>query len=278
MNATQRRRPPVEEPAGGLRSFLSARRSGMGALLVLAGVGTAAWALWTRYATDLRSAPDMVLFPEAVAVSGVAPWVQGDLKTAVLRDASLDGGLPLDDPELPQRLERAFAMHPWVREVVAVTLRHPAAAAVEVRCREPVAMVAVPGGLLAVDAAGVVLPSEDFTAEAAAAYPRVRGIRSSPVGLAGSRWGDAAVHEAAAVAAAVGPECRDMGLRDLRPTESSARRVWELVDASGRVIRFGSAPGEEEPGEPSAAEKVNRLRALATDPDRPEWTDLTVRL
>lgn len=277
MNATQRRRPPAEEPASGLRGFLAARRSGVGALLVLGGVGVAAWALWSRYAADLRSDPDMVLFPDAVVVSGVAPWVQGDLKTAALRDASLDGGLPLDDPELPQRLERAFAMHPWVREVVAVTLRHPAAAAVEVRCREPVAMVAVPGGLFAVDAEGVVLPSEDFTAEAASAYPRVGGIRSSPVGVAGSRWGDAAVHEAAAVAAAVGPECRDLGLRDLRPAAAAAGRAWEFVDASGRVIRFGSAPGEEGPGEPAAAAKVNRLRALATDPDRPEWTDLTIQ-
>lgn len=276
MNAMQRRRPPAEEPASGLRGFLAARRSGVGALVVLGGVGVAAWALWSRYATDLRSDPEMVLYPDAVIVSGVAPWVQGDLKAVALRDASLDDGLPLDDPELPQRLERAFAMHPWVREVVAVTLRHPAAAEVTVRCREPVAMVAVRGGLLAVDAEGVVLPSEDFTAEAAAAYPRIDGIRSSPVGVAGSRWGDAAVYEAAAVAAAVGPECRDLGLRDLRPAEASARRAWEFVDASGRVIRFGSAPGEEGPGEPPAAAKVNRLRALAADPDRPEWTDLTI--
>lgn len=271
----QRGRPQPDEPSTGPRAFLAARRAGLGTLVVLGLAATGAWALWDRFASEVRSDPAAVLVPEAVSVKGLAPWVRGDLKDVVLRDASLDGGLPLDDPELAGRIERAFEMHPWVRDVVAVTLRHPAAAEVEVRCREPVAMVAVPGGLLAIDAEGVVLPSEDFTAESAAAYPRISGIRSSPVGVAGSRWGDAEVHEAAAVAAAVGPEWRDLGLRDLRLTQEGIGRGWEFVDASGRVIHFGSAPGHEGDGEPSTAVKVGRLRALAAAADRAERTDLT---
>lgn len=272
----QRRAPPSDETPGGLRAFVTARRAGLGALVVLVAAALGGWALRSRFAPELRADPDMILWPDAVSVTGIAPWVGGDLKDVALRDASLDGGLPLDDPELPQRLARAFGMHPWVRDVVRVALRHPAAAEVELRCREPVAMVAVPGGLLAVDAEGVVLPSEDFTAESAAAYPRVSGIQSSPVGVAGSPWGDPVVHEAAAVAAAVGPEWRDLGFRDLRLAEHAARRGWELVDAAGRVIHFGAAPGGEREGEPNVAAKVTRLRALAADPDRPEWSDLTV--
>jgi hypothetical protein len=272
---TLRGRPEADEPVTGVRAFIAARRAGLGTLVVLGAAAMGGWALWERFAADVRSDPAAVLLPEAVSVKGLAPWVRGDLKDVVLHDASLDGGLPLDDPELAGRIERAFGMHPWIRDVVAVTLRHPAAAEVEVRCREPVGMVAVPGGLLAIDAEGVVLPSEDFTAESAAAYPRISGIRSSPVGVAGSRWGDALVHEAAAVAAAVGPEWRDLGLRDLRPTEDGAPRGWEFVDASGRVIHFGSAPGHEADGEPSIAVKVGRLRALATADGRAERTDLT---
>jgi len=159
--------------------------------------------------------------------------------------------------------------------VVRVELRQPAAALVEVRCREPAAMVAVPGGLLAVDADGVVLPSEDFTAESAAIYPRISGVRSSPVGVAGSRWGDPTVHEAAAIASAIGPEWRDLGLRDLRPVASREGRAWELVDASDRTVLFGSAPGLERGGEPGAAAKVARLRAAFDDPQRAERIDLT---
>lgn len=272
----QRRASPSDEAPGGLRAFVVKRRAGLGALVVLVAAALGGWALRVLFAPDLRADPDMILWPDAVSVTGIAPWVGVDLKDVALRDASLDGGLPLDDPELPQRLARAFGMQPWVRDVVRVALRHPAAAEVELRCREPVAMVAVPGGLLAVDAEGVVLPSEDFTAESAAAYPRVSGIRSSPVGVAGSPWGDPAVHEAAAVAAAVGPEWRDLGFRDLRLAEHAARRGWELVDAAGRVIHFGAAPGGEGEGEPNVAAKVTRLRTLAADPDRPEWSDLTV--
>jgi hypothetical protein len=32
------------------------------------------------------------------------------------------------------------------------------------------------------------------------------------------------------------------------------------------MILFGSAPGREQPGEPSAASKIARLRELAADP------------
>jgi hypothetical protein len=203
-----------------------------------------------------------------VELLGAGSWIRGDLKTEALRDASLDGGLPLDDPELARRLARAFDMHPWVRDVVKVTLRHPAAAVVEVRCREPVAMVGVPGGLLAVDAEGVVLPSDDFTAESAARYPKVAGVASGPLGAVGFPWGDPLVEEAAALTAVVGPEWQALGLVECRPVETGGVRQWELVGEGDLIIRYGSAPGHEQPGESTAAMKAARLRALTTG-DRP---------
>jgi hypothetical protein len=277
MNAPPRRRPPPDEPrrSAPVADFFATHRAGLGAIAVILAAAVGGWQLWRQSADAVRANPGLVLFPEAVAVQGVAPWVRGDLKAEALRNASLDGGLPLDDPELPQRLERAFAMHPWVRQVERVTLREPAAAAIELRCREPVAMVGVPGGLLAVDAEGVVLPSADFTAEAAAEYPRVVNVQSSPLGVEGSRWGDPLVHEAAAVAAAIGPDWKQLGLRELRAADTPRGRIWELVGPEARTIRFGSAPGQEQPGEPAAAVKLGRLRALATQPENTEPVDLT---
>ncbi|MGB8853750.1 MAG: hypothetical protein WCC69_09315 [Pirellulales bacterium] len=277
MNAPPRRRPPIDEPSrpAPLAEFLTTHRAGLGAIAVTAAAALIGWQLWDRFGEAVRANPDTVLFPEAVDVQGVALWVRGDLRTEALRNASLDGGLPLDDPELPQRLERAFAMHPWVRQVERVTLREPAAAVIEVRCREPVAMVGVPGGLLAVDAEGVVLPSADFTAEAAAEYPRVVNVQSSPLGVEGSRWGDPLVHEAAAVAAAIGPDWKQLGLRELRAADTPRGRVWELVGPEARTIRFGSAPGQEQPGEPAAAVKLGRLRGLADAAAGTEPVDLT---
>jgi len=278
MNAPLRRRPPASEPPRGraLAEFVSAHRAGLGALAVVAAAAVGGWLAWRRHADQVRAQPDLVLFPERIEVQGIGPWIRGDVRGEALRDASLDGGLPLDDPALAERLRRAFARHPWVREVVAVRLGQPAAAVVEVRCREPVAMVRVKDGLYAVDGEGVLLPSDDFTAESAAAYPTIAQVGTTPIGAAGTRWGDAMVVEGAAVAAAIGPEWPRLGMRDLKPTAVGIGLIWELVGDDGRRIRFGSAPGREQPGEPPAAAKLARLQRLPAGDEAERMVDLTV--
>lgn len=276
MSGYSRRKPPSVEPAAGgtFADFVSARRSGLGAVAVVLAALAAGGLLWSRISDIVIWRDDAILRPEMVELRGVAPWVKSDIKTEALRTASLDGGVPIGDPELPTRLARAFDTHPWVKQVVSVKPRHPAAAVVEVLCREPVAMISVRGGLLAVDAEGVVLPSGDFTPEAAAEYPRVTGIESSPQGPEGSAWGDMAVEEAASVAVVIGPEWTSLGLVECRPKGVSDARAWELVGPDGQVILFGSAPGQERDGEPSAAAKVARLKALAGKPLPAEGVDL----
>lgn len=258
-----RRGAESNEPQGGLwATFFAGRQAGWGAIAVAAAAVAGGLMIWSRVSDDVRSDQGYVLEPAAIELNGVAPWVRTDLKGEALRNASLDGRLPLDDPELPRRLARGFDMHPWVRRVVRVDLDHPARAVVEVVCREPVAMVSVTGGLLAVDAEGVVLPSADFTAEDAARYPRIVGVATSPQGPEGSPWGDPVVEEAAALAVAIGPEWSDLNLVECRATDEQGRRVWVLADDAGGTIRFGSAPGREVAGEPSAAAKVARLQSL----------------
>jgi len=279
MSAPPRRgRPTIEEEpaAGGIGEFVSAHRAGLGAVAVIAASVLAGWSIWSRVSESARAQPDAILAADAVEVRGVAPWVKCDLKAEALRNASLDGGLPLDDPELPRRLARAFDMHPWVRQVVGVEVKHPAAATVEIVCREPVAMVGVKGGLLAIDGDGVVLPSADFTAEVAALYPRLAGIDSSPQGPEGSAWGDPAVEEGAALAMAVGPEWQPLGLTEIRSAGRQGMRRWELIGPPPRTILFGSAPGRETAGEPSAAAKIARLRALVDEPVGSDPIDLTI--
>ena len=258
-----RRGAEPSEPQGGLWATLFAgRQAGWGGIAVVAAAVAGGLLLWSRVSDDVRSDTGYVLEPAAIEVTGIAPWVRTDLKGEALRNASLDGRLPLDDPELPRRLARAFDMHPWVRRVVRVDLGHPAQAIVEVACREPVAMVSVTGGLLAIDAEGVVLPSADFTAEDAARYPRIVGVATSPQGPEGSPWGDPVVEEAAALAVAIGPEWTDQNLVECRVTAEQGRRGWVLANDAGDTIRFGSAPGREVAGEPSAAAKVARLQTL----------------
>ena len=279
MNAPSPRRRPIEpDPPrrGGLFGFASDHRAGLLAIALVATVAAGGWMLWNRYGSEVQADRGNLLLPGDVELSGVGDWIRGDLKAEALRDASLENGLPLDDPELARRLARAFDIHPWVREVVRVTLRHPAGAAVEVRCREPVAMVSVPGGLLAVDAEGIVLPSDDFTDQANARFPRLTGITSGPRGAFGFTWGDPLVEEGAAVAAMIGPEWERLELVDYRPVPRAGGGTdWELAGEDGLVIGFGSAPGHEQPGEPAAALKVARLRELAVGPRPSGRIDLT---
>ena len=233
-NQSPRRRETAGEQAspGRLAAFLDEHRAGLGAILVaIAAVGLG-WAGWSRLGDRVRGAADLMLHPDSITVEGIAPWVRADLKSEALRDASLDAGIPLDDPELVRRLARAFAMHPWVREVVSVTATHPAAA--------------------------------DVTAETAAEYPRITGVPSGPQGAVGFPWGDPLVEEGSAVAAAVGPDWKSLGLTGCRPAggASQSPRAWELIDDKGRTVLFGAAPGHEAAGEPTAATKISRLRAL----------------
>lgn len=136
-------------------------------------------------------------------------------------------------------------------------------------------MVGVKGGLLAVDAEGVVLPSGDFSAESAARYPRISGVGSSPQGPEGSPWGDPVVEEGAVLAVAIGPEWEPLGLTECRPVVGVGPRKWELNGPQSRSILFGAAPGREPPGEPAAAAKIARLRRLAAKPAVDERIDLT---
>jgi hypothetical protein len=244
--------------------------------VVVVAAAFAGWWGWGRYAEQVQRSGGNILLPEMVKVIGVAPWITIDLKSEALRDASLDNGVPLDDPELARRLARAFDIHPWVREVVRVKLEHPAAATVEVACREPVAMVSVPGGLLPIDAEGILLPSDDFDPKAAARYPKITGIGSSPRGATGFTWGDPLVEEAAAVASVIGPEWERLKLVECRSQAArDSGHAWELLGEGGLVVRFGSAPGHERSEEPTAAVKVARLRGLA-EGDQPKGViDLT---
>lgn len=277
MNVPHRRKPAAEPAREGsaLATFLGRRRTGLLALAVVVAAAAGVGWLWRQYGDAVDWAGDNLLEPAGIEVRGVAPWVRADVKAEALKAASLDRGLPLTDPDLANRLARAFDTHPWVRQVVNVQLSHPPAAVVEVVCREPAAMVAVKGGLLAVDAESVVLPSNDFSAEIAAQYPRLTGIESSPQGPEGSRWGDAVVEEGAAVASVIGPDWKALGLVEYKPVIEAGVRRWDLVGPDAKTIRFGSAPGHEREGESSAALKAAALRKLVGQPLPDGAIDLT---
>jgi hypothetical protein len=146
-------------------------------------------------------------------------------------------------------------------------------------------MVDVPKGVLAVDAEGVLLPSEDFSPLEAARYPRLVGVEQQPAGLPpGRRWGDARVVGGAEIAAALGSAWEVMRLQRIVPLaagtapgaaetgpDDSARRAREpifvLFTRVGTRIFWGYAPGANMLGELSAGEKVARLQSYLAEHD-----------
>ena len=265
------------ENSGSIIGLVWRWRAILGAGVIVTVAIFAGRVAWEKQREEVIRNEDSLLTADRIEVIGVPPWITTDLKWQALRNASLDMPLPLDAPDLERQLARAFDMHPWVRRVERVKTSHPAAAIVRVVCREPVAMVRVEGGLLAVDRETILLPSDDFTAESAAEYPVVAGVLTSPRGPVGSPWGDPAVDEAVNLIATLGPEADAFGLLECRrvPREGTAGNWWELVGSDKLVVLFGSAPGGAVAGEPSAAQKIIRLRKIAAVHARGERVDDT---
>lgn len=265
------------EHSGSIFVLIWRWRALIGAGVIVMAAILAGRVAWEQQREGVVRNADSLLTADRIEVIGVPSWITTDLKWQALRNASLDMPLPLDAPDLERQLARAFDMHPWVSRVERVETSHPAAAVVRVICREPVAMIRVEGGLLAVDSETILLPSDDFTAESAAKYPVVDGVSTSPRGPVGSPWGDPAVGEAVSLITTLAPEADTFGLIECRrvPKEGTAANWWELVGSDQLVVLFGSAPGKAGSGEPSAAQKIVRLGKLAARHARGESVDDT---
>jgi len=225
--------------------------------------------VWNRVECDVAIRSEYRLEAHQIQIPPLPAWIHADVKAEALRDGSLDGPLSILDQQLAERLERAFALHPWVSRVLSVEKHYPARVTIDLHYRRPAAMVAVRQGLFPIDEQAVLLPSADFSTAEARKYPRIAGIESQPLGPAGTAWGDAVVLEAVVIVVTVGELWNDLGLdRVQRTVDSSDRFVgpeyhFELVTKRGTSIPWGRSPGKEESTEATAAEKIARLKEFA---------------
>jgi hypothetical protein len=86
----------------------------------------------------------------------------GTARETFLTEVRYAGGVPatlqLLDPDLKSKLSTAFAAHPWVLSVDAVTVEPPDAVTVVITYRTPVLRVPHPTGPRVADAKGMLLP------------------------------------------------------------------------------------------------------------------------
>jgi hypothetical protein len=129
------------------------------------------------------------------------------------------------DPDLVAKLSQAFAGHPWVAGVDAVTVEPPDVVTVKLTYRAPVLAVASGSGKRAVDAKGILLPASALTA----GLPELLSASPLPAeALAGKPWPDDIVVRAAAVAAEYKPK-----------TIERTEQGWQLVMPDGKKLLVG---------------------------------------
>jgi hypothetical protein len=255
-------------------------------LVLMAGGGS--YAVWQQVRSHVLNAAEYQIEPDKITISALPPWIHTDIKKEVLHEAAFDGPLSLVDTELTVHVAGAFAAHPWVAHVNRVSKRFPAGLDVVLLYRRPVAMVEVEKGTgaLPVDVEGVVLPTQDFSAEDAEAYLRIGEIRTTPSGATGERWGDPAVTGAAQVAAALADDWKELGIYRIVPSGQRSGKIgveyiFSLVTRGGMQIRWGRAPATDLPGELPAVEKISQLKRYAKQNngtlDQPDGAQLEIR-
>lgn len=192
----------------------------------------------------------------------------------------------------PGRIERAFKFFPWVKSVESIAFP-PRSIEVKLAYNEPAAVVQI--GTVAkvvLDRRAIVLPVEDI--DTSKVGPTIlingKGIVAPPSNRLGRVWKTETPDrpELAQVDRYVVQAAKLAGFllepRRLREAESSrALRILAIIttdpinehwlflqNAEGVVIRWGEAPGDEPPREPSAEEKwrilVDKAKAKAIEP------------
>ncbi|MGQ0636542.1 MAG: cell division protein FtsQ/DivIB [Planctomycetaceae bacterium] len=220
-----------------------------------------------KHLPDLRRDPSYCLPAKKIEITQPPHWVPRNLVEQVIERADLPRDLPLLDENLTRDVSEAFALHPWVEEVVSVAKSFPPAVKVQLNYRRPVAMVQVKAGLYPVDGQGVLLPPHDFSPAAAKLYPLILDVVSTPQGPAGSEWGDPIVVEAAQLAAELAPVWKKLQLAAIvcpRPANAPADDSgYSLTTIGGSRVLWGGGPATDHPGELSTAQKIGRLTEYA---------------
>ena len=251
------------------RRWPSNRRRFVSAVLIIVITVAGSLFLWRKVQRHVASQPEYLVAVEDIEVTPHPEWIHADIKADVIRDAGLKKQISILDESTPQRISDAFAMNPWVDSVTGVHTSYPAHIKVDLVYRRPVAMVAVPGGLLPIDAQGILLPTAGFSTPEAQSYPRIVGVTSIPRGLVGTPWGDVAVERAAKLAVFLQDAWRSLRLRQIEVLpaniETPNEAGLQVITRSGTAFYWGAAPGEESEGEVKATDKLARLTQLVCE-------------
>ena len=234
--------------------------------IALLGAGAVLYPALLRMLPDLSQRDEYRLQASEIDFPEPPRWIPEDLLDQVIERGQLPEELSVLDESLAQQVAHAFEQHPWVTKPVQVRVSVPARVEVTFEYRKPVAMVEVSDGFYPVDDRAVLLPPRDFPPSELARYPKIVGLRSTPLGGVGSTWGDARVIGAAQIAVILLPYWSEWGLQNIEvPKRTEAQQKYEDLEfvvntRGGSKIIWGRPPGHQHPLEITADQKIGKLK------------------
>lgn len=242
-------------------------------LVFLTLMGVTTFHLWTRHSDKILSQPQYRLNPDLLQVTPQPEYIRSDVKANAVINGQLKDANLLEE-RIVLQVRQAFAVQPWVKEVLYANKQYPSTVEVELVYRRPIAMVEIPPGtlegidypsVLPIDDEAVLLPVEITEAEARK-FPKIGGVNTAPAGPPGSPWGDTRIAEATQIVMLLEDIWDQLELHriEVPPRTSSVNQPeseeYQLVSKSRQRYSWGPALGKELPGEPSGKELAKRLR------------------
>lgn len=233
---------------------------------------------WRYYGAPKLDMAYYGLSKENIHVTAQPKWLTStNVLDEVFAGSSLSS-LSLLDAKTPVVLARVFDAHPCVRKTHRVQ-KMAGQVMINLEYRMPVAMVCFPplegtngkDRHFAVDVDSVLLDQKNFDSDDIpkyiAIYPGNMELNSNLV--EGKPFGDSRVEEAVRLCAFLMPLREAAQITRIyvykAPQVGKSRWLMEIFTKSGPRIVWGSAPGMEGLGEPTAETKLNRLSVFASD-------------
>ncbi|MDR3182342.1 MAG: hypothetical protein LBT89_05365 [Planctomycetaceae bacterium] len=259
-----------------------------GIVMLLACAAGLAAVGWFCVKPSVQRKPQYCLAAENISITPPPNWVPETFVKEVLAAAGLNQPGLLLDKTLPQKLADAFAAYPWIENVEAVDIRYPSGADVKLSYRTPAAFVTVPNqGRYPVDRSGILLPSDYFVKlapEKQSQYLTIAGIRTAPLGAAGTPWGDPLVQTAAQLAGVLGTDAAKLKLTQITPlaeeTPAGIQIVCTLQTLGKTEIIWGAFVSDESQNEAKKRQLWNlndQYRSLDNIPAKLKPVRLTVK-
>jgi hypothetical protein len=225
---------------------------------------------WNRWGEDRLGKDFYRLEPGGVSISPAPDYIRSNIVSEVFATHQLEK-VSLLNRLATAAIGEAFRTHPWVDEVIRVE-KSSNGVDIQLRYRKPIAWVRVasqhpkvPGdALFLIDAKGTMLPTKDFSAIDETKYIHIEIPNTYPSGDIGAPYGDDRVIAAARLAAVLATDWQSLNLRAIG-MENPSRTfneawVYTIYRQDLSKVIWGSTPGEELPGEPTADEKLLRLQ------------------